>query len=68
MKLRRTVSNMTPGPKYTFQTTLDDRNKVLSQHKKRGTARFVLPSSKSRLQTEYAPSSASSLVCKLIKM
>ena len=51
-KITRNYSTFTPGPKYTFQTTLDDRNKVLSQHKKRGSTRFVIPSSKSRLSTE----------------
>ena len=58
-KPNRSYSTITPGPKYSFQSTLDDRNKILSQNKKRGSAKFVLPSSKSKLNsTEQFPSSS----------
>ena len=48
-KAKTSYSNFVPGPKYCFQSTMDDRNKVLSQNKKRGCIRLVLPTSKRRL-------------------
>jgi hypothetical protein len=42
-------STISPGPKYNFESTLLDRNKILSQEKRKGSCRIVLPSSKSRL-------------------
>ena len=47
-KLLRSYSNFVPGPKYSFQSTLDDRNKVLSQNKRRGCIRLVTPTEKRR--------------------
>jgi hypothetical protein len=42
-------STISPGPKYNFESTLLDRNKILSQEKRKGSCRIVLPASKSRL-------------------
>jgi hypothetical protein len=42
-------STISPGPKYNFQSTLLDRNKILSGEKRKGSCRIVLPANRSRL-------------------
>ena len=50
-RFTRSYSTISPGPKYSFETTLNDRNKILSSLTKKGSVRFVLPSSKRRVLT-----------------
>jgi hypothetical protein len=58
-KVPTNYSTISPGPKYNFDSTLLDRNKVLSNQKRTGTARIVLPTSKSRTKTDMTDSKVS---------
>ena len=48
-KLAKSYSTVSPGPKYCFETTILDRNKILSNQKRKGSVRIMLPTSKRRV-------------------